>query len=259
MKALAEIVRYRTLVRNLVAKDLTLKYRGSALGFLWSLLNPLLMIAVYSLAFRYIVRIDVPDYPARLVTALLPWTCFATSCVMATGSIVDNGGLIKKIAFPRLVLPLATVLFNVAQLLVAFLVFLPLLYLVLRGARSWTGLLLLPLALGAQVLFLVGVAQVLATATVFFRDVRHLVEVGLQILFWLTPILYPLSLAPEPLQLLLRLNPMTGFVLLYQAVLLDGTLPDLLTLLQVAFVVVAALGLGNVVFGRWSPRFAEHV
>jgi ABC-2 type transport system permease protein len=259
MKTLVEIVRYRTLIRNLVAKDLTLKYRGSALGFLWSLANPLVMILIYSLAFRYIIHIGVPDYTAVLIAGLLPWTFFASSCVMSTGSIVDNAGLIKKIPFPRVVLPLATVLFNFIQLLIAFLVFLPFLFVFLHGARSWTALGVLPLALAGQLLFTVGVAQVLSTATVFFRDVRHLVEVGLPMLFWLTPILYPLSLAPEPIRSLLRLNPMTGFVLMYQSLLVRGVLPDALTVFQVVFSIAAAALAGSMVFARWSPHFAEQV
>lgn len=256
---ISQLFQYRGLVRNLVLKDLTLKYRGSALGFLWSLLNPLLMILIYSLAFRYIIRIGVPNYTAVLISGLLPWTFFASSCVMSTGSIVDNGGLIKKIAFPRVVLPVATVLFNFVQLLIALLVFLPILFLFFHGIRSWTVFLLLPVALASQLLFVVGVAQLLCTATAFFRDIRHLVEVGLQILFWLTPVLYPLSLVPEPVQLLLRLNPMTGFVLLYQTALLEGALPDALTVVQVVVAVVAALGVGSAVFARWNPRFAEQL
>ncbi|MCA1652358.1 MAG: ABC transporter permease, partial [Acidobacteria bacterium] len=121
------LVKYGHLLRNLVIKDLKLKYRGSVLGFVWSLANPLLMIAVYTVAFTFILRIRTPGFVFHLMLGLLAWTFFANAVAMSTGAIADNGGLVRSVWFPRAILPIATVLFNLAQYILTILVFLPVL------------------------------------------------------------------------------------------------------------------------------------
>ena len=111
----ASLYSYRELLKNLVLKDLKLKYRGSVFGFLWSLANPLLMIVVYTVAFTYILRVRSEGFVFYLMLGLLSWTFFASSAAMSTGAIVDNAGLLKSVLFPRAILPIATVLFNLAQ------------------------------------------------------------------------------------------------------------------------------------------------
>src|SRR5215467_14921554 len=129
---LAGVVRYRTLLRKLVLKDLKLKYRGSVLGFLWSLVNPLIMIAVYYTAFTYILHNRTEGFVFLVMLGILAWTFFSTSAMMSTSSIADNGSLLKSVFFPRAILPIATVLFNFAQYLLMAAVFLPLMLIVFR-------------------------------------------------------------------------------------------------------------------------------
>src|SRR6478672_7533461 len=124
----AAILHYKQLIRSLVAKDLKLKYRGSVLGFLWSLVNPLMMLAVYTLAFTYILRANTEGFVFRLLLAILAWTFFAGSLMMSTGAIVDNAGLLKSVLFPRVVLPIASVLFNFAQYLLTTIVLVPVMF-----------------------------------------------------------------------------------------------------------------------------------
>src|SRR6185503_9693330 len=142
-----DLVRYRELIRNLVLKDLTLKYRGSILGVAWSLAHPALLLAVYTLAFRNVLKVPVPHYPFFLLVALLPWNFFAGAATAATGAIVSNGLLLRKAAFPREALPVASVLFVFAQLVLALAVFLPALAFVGGPGLRWTAVLLLPILL----------------------------------------------------------------------------------------------------------------
>jgi ABC-2 type transport system permease protein len=191
----AHLLRYRTLVRNLVFKDLKLKYRDSVLGVVWSLLNPALLLMVYAVAFKVVLRVQTENYPYFLLAALLPWTFFSSSFTASTQSITGNANLIRKVYFPREILPIATVLFAFSQLLLALVVFLPALVLV-SGVRIHSTALLFAPVLLLHLLFTLGLAFILSTCTVFSRDIAHLTEVALVLFFWLTPIVYPVSMVP---------------------------------------------------------------
>lgn len=253
-----DLVRYRELIRNLVLKDLTLKYRGSVLGVAWSLAHPALLLAVYTLAFRHVMKVPVPHYPYFLLVALLPWNFFATAANAATGTIVFNGSLLRKAAFPREALPIASVLFVFAQLLLAFAVFLPALALSSGPGLTWTALLLVPLLL-LHVLFTTGLALLLAALTTAWRDIAHLTEVGLVLVFWLTPIVYPVEMVPGFWRSALALSPPAAFAAAYQDVLFWGRVPAWTTAASTLVSTVAALALGLVVFKTMSPTFVERV
>jgi ABC-type polysaccharide/polyol phosphate export permease len=256
---LRELFVYRALIKNLVVTILKLRYRGSVLGVAWSLAHPLLLLAVYTLAFKYIVRIDMDHYPYFLMAGLLPWAFFAGALQYSTGSIIDNGRLIKDMYFPREVLPIAAVLFHFAQLLLALLVFVPAVVLVSGVTRAWSSLPLLPVLLLLHLLFTVGLAFVVSGLNVFFRDVAHLTEVALLVVFWLTPILYPIRMVPPALQPFFKLNPSAAFALAYQDTLFWGRMPEASVLLTiVVWVTVVLLG-GHALFRRLSPTFAEEL
>jgi ABC-2 type transport system permease protein len=249
---------YRDLVRHLVGRDLRHKYKGSTFGFAWSLANPLLMAAIYTLAFAYIVRVPIARFPLYLLSGLLPWTFFAGAVAAATSSIVDGAPLVRKVAFPRLVLPAAAVTTQLVQFALTFVVVVPL-------AAAWTGtglgvtaLAVVP-ALGLQLVFTVGLGLLLATAYVHARDTRHLVEVALQLWFWLTPIVYAQDMVPPALGTLFTLNPMAHFVAIYHAALVDGTWGAPAHWLGAAIAAAVAIAAGSVVFAAQSPRFAERL
>lgn len=249
--------RYRELLRNLVAKDLKLKYRGSALGFLWSLLNPLIMIAVYTVAFKYIMRVQLESYTVFLITGILPWNFFSMAVNASTRSVVDNGNLLKKVHFPREILPISSVFFTFIQFLFALVVFFPALYF-LHAPLGWW-LLAYPFALLLHIAFTMGVALLLSTATVFYRDVKHLTEVVLLILFWVTPIFYNIAMIPERLRWFFKLNPMTAYITAYQQIIYWGTWPTWRMWLSGFIWAIGTLGLGYWIFRRYKPRFAEEV
>jgi ABC-2 type transport system permease protein len=252
------LYRYRELLKNLVLKDLKLKYRGSVFGFLWSLLNPLLMIVVYTVAFTYIMQIRTIEFVFYLMLGQLAWSFFAGSATMSTGSIVDNGGLLKSVLFPRAILPIGTVLFNFAQFLLTIAVFLPAMML-WYGVPPGPQMLLFPVFLVLQVVFTIGVALILSTWTAFFRDVRHLLEVGLAMLFWLTPILYEMDSIPERLQLLVLIGPVSPFVVAYEQMFYYGRWPDPAVWVIAATHALGAFVVGALLFLAFEPRFTEQL
>jgi len=253
-----ELFGYRTLLANLVLKDLKLKYRGSILGLIWSLLNPLLTLGVYTLAFRYILRVQMDHYAFFLMIGLLPWNFFAGALLASTGAILNNSSLVKKVYFPREILPVATVLFHFAQLLLALAVFLPALGLLSGVILHSTALLVFPL-LALHLLFTIGLALFLSAVTTTLRDVAHLTEVALMLLFWATPIVYPVSMAPPAIQNLFRASPAAAFAIAYQEALFWGRLPDGLVTWSLLGWTALALVVGHVVFRSHSPSFAEEV
>jgi lipopolysaccharide transport system permease protein len=248
---------YRDLLRHLVLRDLRHKYKGSSLGFVWSLLHPLLMAAVYSVAFRFITPNGIAHFPVFLLSGLLPWMFFSASLGSAVGSIVDNSALVRKVAFPRLILPLAAVASQLVQFLLMYTVIVPLM--AVFGVGSSPALLaLVPLIL-LQVLFTAGLALALATVHVYARDTRHLLEVGLQVWFWITPIVYSAALLPLPrlLTRVLQWNPMAHFITGYQNIIVNHATPPLLAFALLTVVAAGSALAGWLIFARYQRRFAE--
>ena len=258
LSTITALAGYRHLLRNLVLKDLKLKYRGSVFGFVWSLANPLLMIVVYTVAFTHILQIRTAGFVFYLMLGILAWTFFAGSVSGSTGSIADNGGLVKSVFFPRAILPLATVLFNLAQYLLTIVVFLPFM-LLYYGIAPAAPMLLFPIFLLLQSVFTVGLALLLSTATAFFRDVKHLVEVGLAVLFWLTPIVYTLDNLPERVRFPIMFSPMAPYITAYHDIFYGRVWPDPMTWTLAVAYAVLALFVGLAVIVRYEEHFAERV
>jgi ABC-type polysaccharide/polyol phosphate export permease len=257
-RTLVAMYRYRELLRNLVLKDLKLKYRGSFLGFLWSLANPLMMIAVYTIVFRYFLQVRVEGFVFYLMLGLLAWTFFANSLTMASGAIVDNGGLVKAVFFPRAILPVATVLFNFAQYLMTAAMLLPLMLLIYRVPLS-ASMLLFPVFLALQLLFTIGISLMLATGTAFFRDIRHFLEIALAVLFWLTPIVYTLDHVPDRLRPLVLCMPVSPFIEAYQTMFFYHAWPGWSTWLLAAGYAATSVVVGMAVMLAHEDKFSEQV
>ena len=257
-RTLAALHRYRHLLRNLVVKDLKLKYRGSVIGFLWSLANPLLMAAVYTIAFTRILDQRSENFVFYLMLGLLAWTFFTTSASMSTGSIVDSGGLVKSVWFPRAILPTATVLFNLAQYILSVLVILPVMLLWYRVPPA-APMLLFPVFVALQVLFTAGVAMTLATGAAFLRDVRHFVEIALTVLFWMTPIVYDARTLSEPYRRIIMLSPVSPYVVAYQEIFYFQRWPDSAIWATTVGYAIIALAFGLWLIVRYEDRFAEQV
>ncbi len=250
--------RYRHLIHNLVAKDLKLKYRGSVLGFAWSLLNPLVMVAVYTFAFTYILRVQTPRYAFFVLLGVLAWNLFAGAVMGSTSAVAEGGSLIKSVLFPRVILPIAGVVFNAIQFLLTVAVFLPVMLLWYQIPPS-PQMLFFPVFLALQLLFISGLALMLSTATAWLRDVKHLVEIGLSVAFWATPIIYEHTLVPEELRFAMLLSPMASFVRGYQDIFYYLTAPDLSVWLVAVTYGIGAFVCGVSVFVSYEGGFAEQV
>jgi lipopolysaccharide transport system permease protein len=254
----AAVLHYRQLIRSLVAKDLKLKYRGSVLGFLWSLVNPLLMLGVYTLAFTYIMKVRGEGFVFLLLLGILAWNFFVGSLVMSTGAIVDNAGLLKSVLFPRAVLPIASVMFNFAQYVLTAAVLIPVMLLVYRVPITPL-IVLYPFFLLLQLVFITGLALALSAAAAHLRDTRHLLDIALQVLFWTTPIVWSLSLVPDKYQRLVLLSPMSSFVVAYQRIFYYGVWPGQEVTAVAVLYALAALAIGTTFFLRSDRRFSELV
>jgi lipopolysaccharide transport system permease protein len=257
-RTFAGLHQYRHLLSNLVWKDLKLKYRGSVIGFLWSLANPILMAIVYTIAFTKILGLRSEGFVLYLMLGLLAWTFFASSASMSTGAIADNGGLVKSVWFPRAILPTATVLFNLAQYLLSVLVIVPLMLAWYRIAPA-PPMLLFPIVVALQLVFTIGIALMLATGAAFLRDIRHLVEIAITMLFWLTPIVYDVRGLPDPYRYLILATPMSPYVAAYQDIFYFQRWPDPSIWAAAIGYAGLALAIGLWLIVRYEDHFAEQV
>ncbi len=243
------------MIAVLVSREIKARYRGAALGFLWSVVNPLIFMLVYVLVFSVYLRIEIENYPAFLLCGLLPWQWFAAS--VGERSIIDNPGLVKKVALPTEILPLVAVISN----LVHFLLSVPLLIallLVMRTPVSWP-ILFFPLVVAVQFVFTFGVALIVSSLAVRFRDIVQLTPNLLTFLFFMTPVMYPSSMVPATYRPLILLNPMAHIIEAYHNVLLYRRPPDPTSFGAVALLAVALLAAGFAVFGARRDYFAEEV
>ena len=256
-RQLRETLSFRDLLRNLALTELKLRYRDSVLGFLWTVLNPLLFLLILAFVFSRLIPFEIPRYPLFLFAGLVSWLMVQQTVVIATASIVNNQGLIRKVAVPKLVFPLSNVLARYvdhAALAVVLVAFVP-----VFGARMGWSLLFLPAAMALHFLFSLGLSLLCAVAYIRVRDVQNVVAVVFQALFYATPILYPADVLPEKMRLLLEWNPFAYFVELVRAPVYGGTLPAAGDLAVAAGLAVAALGAGLWVFARNESQFVFHM
>lgn len=263
----------RELLTNLTLRDLRSQYNRSVLGWAWSVLNPLILIVVYSVVFSVFLRVvpstgdpsGLTSYGFFLVSGLLPWTFLAVGLSRASESITGNQSLVTKVFFPRWSLPgsivlsgFVTLLIEICVLLVVFLLFTP------NNVIFWMPVLVVVLAL--QLVFVLALGVMVSVLNVYFRDVAHLINVGLQPWFFLTPIIYPLS-TPQlngsafgvTYRTWFKLNPMTHFIEAYRNVLYDLRWPSLTTWAAMLVSVTAAIVLAVVTYRRLEPRIAEEI
>lgn len=260
---LDDLLRYRELVYNLTLRDLRLKYKGSALGVAWSLLNPLLMMAIYTFVFSHLLRItSTPYYWALVLGGILAWGFFATSIQSATNAFIRNPSLISKVYFPIEALPISLSLANFINFLIP-LVLLLLVSIVAHVPMGWS-LVLLPAIVIAELALALGLSILIAALTVFFRDIEHLVTIGLTAWFYLSPVLYPLNpvLLPAGARRFLSyawLNPMAWYLESYHSVLVYGTWPAWPPFFGMIAFAILCLLVGYLVFHRLRPRVPEEV
>lgn len=263
-----ELIRYRDLIRNLVVSEVKTRYKNSILGFVWSLLNPLAMMLVFTLVFGVLwPNQQMEKYPIFLLCGLLPWNFFSASVVSSMNSVLGNGNLIKKVYFPREVLPIATVLAQLVNFLLALIVLFTALIIFDTNFSPW--LWTLPLIILIQTCFSLGIGLVLSTLQVFYRDTQLVMEVVMLAWFFLTPVFYRAAQLPAsyaiggielPVQRIMYIvNPMASLINVYRDLLYFGYRTDIDFFIRTAVTALLALAFGYWFFVRYSDRFGEEV
>ena len=255
---LEQLWRYRELVRNFVVRDLKARYKNSVLGFLWSLANPLLMMVVFTVVFTALLPRDVPHFPVFVLVGLLAWNWCAASVTGGVFSITGNGHLIKKVYFPRELLPLSTVLSNGVNFLLALI---PLLVVAtLAGLPPNELLLLLPFVVAIQLVFLTGLALFLGCLNVYFRDTEPIMDIVVLAWFFLSPVFYAVEdLSQQYARLMYWLNPMASFISTYRLIFYYHSPPAPDFLLRMALQALVVFLVGYLFFLRHAPDFGEEV
>lgn len=245
------------LLRALVIKELKIKYKRSVLGFLWSLITPIALTGVYLFLFVYVKKVGDDDFVLFLLSGLLPWHFFNMSILASTVSLVENGSLIRKVYFPRVLLPISTVLAN----LINFLMGLGLLavVLVISGRPVYANLHWLLLAIAMETALCVGLALLLSIGNVYFRDIQQMISILMMTLFFATPIVYRLSEVPRQFRPVILANPLSAVIETYRAALFDGRAPDLSVVAIGLGEIALVLALGYFVFKKIGPHLAKEV
>ncbi len=262
------LLEYRELIYTLVIRELKVRYKDSVLGILWSLMNPLLMMMVFTVVFTILTPVaNVEHFPVFLLCGLLPWNFFTASVMGSTISLVGNAGLIKKVYFPREALPIAVTLANLVHFFIAMIILFGFIFVYNIPLTIW--IIYLPLIVFVQIVYTIGVGLLLATANVFYRDTQQIMDVLLLAWFFFTPIFYPLDVLPKSYELfgvtldvwrlMYIVNPMASLVANYRVILYDGGPPALDFLARTGLTAGLVFVLGWIVFQHYSWQFAEEL
>lgn len=243
------------LVRALVAKEFKARYKSAALGSLWAVINPLVLMAVLSVVFGRLVPMEPGRYPLFLLAGLVPWSFFSSAVRGGAAAVIENANLVRKVAFPRVLLPLAATVASLLHFSIA-LGLLVVIAALVRGELT-APFIALPLVIALQLTFVAGCAMALSVAEARWRDVRYVIDAALLVGFYATPVIYPLAAAPAGLQKVLACNPVAVHLALYRAALVDGAWPPGWQVGAAVGTSAAALLVGGYLFGRAEPVLAD--
>lgn len=257
MAVFRELIKYRQMIVSLVRKELRGRYKGSVLGFLWTFINPLLQLIVYSIVFSTIMRVvDTEKYYLFLFVALIPWIFFSTSVSGGANSIIANKDMVTKIYFPREVLPISYVTSCFVNMLFCFIVIFAVLIVSGTGINSAV-LIYLPVVMIIEYMLALGITMITSSVTVFFRDLEHILGIVMMAWMYLTPIMYTPDMVPEQYRLLFNINPMCSIIIAYRDILYYKRTPVMSTLLYSAGLGIILLVVGFMVFSLLKKKFAE--
>lgn len=246
------------MIVSLVRKDLRGRYKGSVLGFLWTFVNPLLQLIVYSIVFSIIVKMGIDNFSMFLFVALVPWIFFSSCITSGSTVILQQQDLVKKIFFPREVLPVAYVTSSFINMLFSFIVIFVAIIVTNHGMNP-AALLFLPLIMLIEYILALGFSFVASAITVYFRDLEHILNNLSMAWMYLTPILYTQEMVPEQYKPLFNLNPMTPIIIAYRDILFYKRIPSLNTLIGASITGVVSLILGFILFNKLKKGFAEEM
>ncbi len=257
MNVFKELYKYRELLKSNTKKEVRGKYKHSFLGVLWSFLNPLLQIMVYAIVFPLILRNKQEHYLVFLCCGLIPWNFFSISINRAAGTMLENGNIIKKVYFPREILPISIVSSEAINFLISTLIILA--FVIFDGISLTAYLIYYPLILVVQYILILAISLIISAVTVYIRDLQHLISVILQLFFYATPIVYAANTIPQEYAWILQYNPMTYIINGYRDIFLNQTAPDVKALLILLVIVVILCAVAYAIFHKLQKGFAEEL
>jgi len=252
-----ELYDYREMIYMLVRREIRGRYKGSVLGFFWTFLNPLLQFVVYAVVFSVLLRSDIEKFYVYMFVAFIPWFFFSTAIPQGANCILTHNTMVQKIYFPRMVLPISTVLTGFVNMLLSEIVVF--IVLILSGFIPSYHVIALPVVMLVQLMFVLGIVLIVSALTVYFRDLSHILDIIVMLWFYLTPVVYSIDIIPEQFRGFIYLNPMTGIIECYRSILYYRTWPEF-SMMLLAFVlgVISIVG-GMVIFQRLQKGFAEEL
>ena len=257
MKVFKNIYNYRELLKNNVKKEIRGKYKNSALGVIWTFLNPLLQLLVYAFIFPLILKTTQPFYVVFVCVGLVPWTFFTTSIAQSAWTIIGNGNIVKKVYFPREILPISVVTSGMINFLISTIIIIAFCFMYGLGLTKY--IIFLPLVLIIQYILQLALAFILSAVTVYFRDLEHFVQIILQVMFYATPIVYSADTIASPFNLILKFNPMTYIINGYRSIFYYQTMPDLKALGILLIISIVFCIVGYFIFKKLQKGFAEEL
>lgn len=253
-----EIYNYREMIFSLIKRELRGKYKASVLGFVWTFLNPLFQMLVYTIVFSFIMRSGIEHFAIFLFVGLIPWNFFGVSVANGASCVVSQENLIKKIYFPRIVLPISFVTSMFINMLLTFIVIFAVLLFSGYGINP-LAVCFLPLVMIIEYILSLGICMLVSALTVYFRDMEYILGIINMAWMYLTPILYTTEMVPEEFRTVFNLNPMTPVILAYQQILYHKQLPETGTLIHAGIVGFVILVIGIIVFERMQRKFVEEL
>ena len=257
MNIVKDLYKYRELLKTNIKKDVGGKYKHSFLGVLWSFISPLLQIAVYAFVFQIILKSDIENYTVYLCCGLIPWQYFSSVILRGAASIIDNGNIIKKVYFPREILPISIATSEGVNFLISTSIILG--FVIFGGIGLSINILWYFFILAIQYIVSVGFAFIVSSLSVYFRDLLHLLGILIQLLFYATPIVYNTSSVPENLQWIVKINPMSYLIEAYRNIFYNKVPPDLKNLCIPLVMGIVLCVCGYLIFRKLEKRFAEEL
>ena len=257
-KRIKEIYAYRTMIYSLVKRDLKGRYKGSVLGFLWTFINPLFQLLIYTFVFSIVLRSGIEDYYMFLFVALIPWIFFSTSLAGGITCVTGQKNMVQKIYFPREVLPLSFVISNFINMLLSFLVVFAVMLIMRYTFNPLALLCLIPVML-IEFLLALGFTFILSAITVYFQDMQYIMGIVTMAWQFLSPVMYSQDAIPENWRQIYALNPMTHIIIAYRDILYYAKVPDLSTLLSATIMGIVLFAIGWFAFNRMQRHFAEEM
>jgi ABC-type polysaccharide/polyol phosphate export permease len=254
---LRDLVRHRHLAWQLVHRDLTIRYKRSVLGFLWTMLHPLLLMLIFLVVFSNMFRFETPHYETYFLSEYIAWTFFAQTVTHVMAAVAWNGPLMKRIRVPPSIFTLAATISGLVNLALSIVMLFVIM--LIAGAPLRATLVFLPVSLLVLALFTFGISLALAAVSVFFADVREMIQAALPALMYLTPIIYPISIIPDWWRPFFALNPLAYVLEIVRDPIYYGILPSPLTMTLAVVMSIGSVAFGWMIFSRLAPRFHAHV